>query len=177
MAQRALELQAADVAAVAKLAVGYFSGKVASAEVRPARERAKMSAREAVKLETGDRLSAARGLEQACDAAWRAVEEASRFEAVDERFLPMARELAEALETLKVAVNAEGEAAVAALVEVKRRALEIERMHREVRRSAQDDPRFVTGLKTGAVGLRLSDAAESVQAVCDALSERLGGNS
>jgi hypothetical protein len=52
--------------------------------------------------------------------------------------------------------------------------MEIERMHRGVRKSSQDDPRFVVGLKTGAVGLRLSDAAEAVQRACDILAEMLG---
>lgn len=172
---RALAKQASDVAELGRLAVSFFQGKVAAAEVRPLRERAKLSARKAIESEKGDLLEASRFLEDACDALWRSVEEAARFEAKDDRFLTMARELAEALETLKDAVNAEGDAAVAALVDIKRRAMEIERMHRDVRRSAHDDPRFVAGLKTGAVGQRLSDAAEGLQKACDALSERLGG--
>lgn len=165
---RELSEQAADVAAVARLAADFFTGKVAAAEVRPARLRSQRSFKTSHVSLKGDWLALARRLEDAADLLWRAVEESARLEASDKSFGPMARELSEAL----AAVTSGGD--VDAILEAKKRAMEIERMHRGVRKSAQDDPRFVVGLKTGAVGLRLSDAAEAVQRACDILAEMLG---
>lgn len=165
---RELSEQAADVAAVARLAADFFLGKAAAAEVRPARLRSQRSFKTSHAALKGDWLALARRLEDAAELLWRAVEESARLEASDKGFAPMARELAEALRTI------EAGGGVDAILEAKKRAMEIERMHRGVRKSSQDDPRFVVGLKTGAVGLRLSDAAEAVQRACDILAEMLG---
>lgn len=169
-----LAQQAGDVAALARLAADFFAGKVAAAEARPARLTARRSARAALEALTGDWLAISRRLEEACEQTWLAVDEAARFESAHARFAEMSAELARAAAAVEGALGAPEAAAARDIVEAKKRAMEIERMHREVRRGAQDDPRFVAGLKTSAVALRLSEAAEAMQRAADALAERLG---
>lgn len=119
-------------------------------------------------------LSACRALEEAGARCGRAVEEAARFDARAACFASMARQLAQAAEALCAAAGAaEPARCVEALVEAKKRALEVERSRRGVRKSALEDPRFVDGLKTQAVSDGLSAAAEAVHLAADALAEAL----
>lgn len=109
------------------------------------------------------------------EAGW-AVEETARFETpIDALLVRMASGLRDACADLGAALSCLSDRArcEGSIVTAKRRALEVERLHRQARSSAHEEPNVVLGLKEAGSARRLSQAAEAVQAAADRLSELL----
>ncbi|MDE2489736.1 MAG: hypothetical protein KGM24_02745, partial [Elusimicrobia bacterium] len=66
--------------------------------------------------------------------------------------------------------GARGESRLAALVEAKRLAADVERRRRELRAAAADSADFLAGVKRGELAGRLSASGEALQRACDALA-------
>jgi hypothetical protein len=123
-----------------------------------------------------DCLALSRLLHDCAEESGWAVEEAKRFEAeVDESLSAMAASLRDAVSAVQAALAALGERPLceARLIEAKRGAGEVERLHRLARADSFDDPNAVSGLKAAAVARRLSQAAEAVSGAADLLGELL----
>lgn len=128
----------------------------------------------ATALSNGPWKDYSRALARLCDEVARAAEEAARWGAEASRArLRQAAELERAAAALARAAAGGGARAEASLVEAKKRVLEVERMHRNARRQAQDDPRFVEGLKAAEVQKRLAGAAGSLSKAADILVQLL----
>lgn len=109
------------------------------------------------------------------EAGW-AVEETARFETpIDALLVRMGSGLRDACADLGAALSCLSDRArcEGLIVTAKRRALEVERLHRQARFNAHEEANVVLGLKEGAVARRLSQAAEAVQCAADRLSELL----
>ncbi len=113
-------------------------------------------------------------LREAAEQAAAAVVEAARQDLpADETLAAGAAALASGAKALAVALASEGEARAAALVDAKRWAGECERLRRDARAAAHEDPLFVAALSREKAADRLSRAAEALQQAVDALGADL----
>lgn len=111
----------------------------------------------------------------AAEAGW-AVEECARFKLEpDARLARMAGGLRDACADLGAALSglSDRPRCEDLVVAAKRRAGEVERLHRSARSAAHERANVVSGLKEAAAARRLSQAAEAVQRAADRLGELL----
>lgn len=110
-------------------------------------------------------------LREAVEHTTQAVAEAVRYGVEpDAGLLKIAEAVREACKALFAGVSARGKSRVESLVLAKKWAGEAERLRRLTRADAQEDPSLMHALKRETVSTRLSNAAEAVQQVCDALA-------
>jgi hypothetical protein len=123
----------------------------------------------------GDGADLSFALREAAEQTAAAVVEAARQDVPADRELAAgAKALAEGAKALAAALAATtGEKRADALVEAKRWAGECERLRRDARAKAHDDPRFVAALAREKAADRLSRAAEALQQAADALGAEL----
>lgn len=176
-APAALAGQADNFALAAAAAARWFKdpSEDALASARTSRLRAAGFRDAAVKAKpAGDEADLSFALREAAEQAAAAVEEAARQDVpADKDLAAGARALAAGAKALAAALAAAGAARAAALVDAKKWALECERLRRESRAKAHDDPRFVPALSREKAADRLSRAAESLQKAADALGAEL----
>ena len=179
-----LDGQAATLLAAAEAAARWFRRPAPSdvAAARTARLRAQGWRDAAVAAHArlrgpakGDKADASFALREAVEHAAQAVAEAERFGVEPEPGLRDAAEaLAKGCAAFAKAASAKAAAERAeALIDAKRWALETERLRREVRSDAHEEPAVASSLRRESVAKRLSSAAESLQQACDALAGTL----
>jgi hypothetical protein len=117
-----------------------------------------------------------RAFVDAADYASLAAEESRLFSTSSAECVEMAEILADGAEAgLEIFRHFESpERAEKFLIELKKLALNVERIHRRLRKSALDDPRLPGSLKLRAVAGRLSDCAEALQRFSDLVGSALG---
>ncbi len=166
----------ADALAVqARLSAGFFHHP-SEAKAIVAREARRKFAKSAVSSLKGDWCSAARALTDSSDHLAWAVEETLNFE------VPKIKLLSEMAVSLKHGALALGKALTVfgrpqrceeALTDVRRWALQAERIHRDTLKKALNDPNVVSELKLKTVARRLSEAAEGLQRAADDIAALL----
>lgn len=118
-----------------------------------------------------DAADASFALREAVEHTTQAVAEAVRYGVEpDGGLLKTAEAVREACKALVSGVSARGKSRAEALVLAKKWAGEAERLRRLTRADAHEDPSLMGALKRETVSTRLSNAAEAVQQVCDALA-------
>lgn len=176
-APAALAGQADTFALAAAAAARWFKSPSAEAlsSARTSKLRAAGFRDELVKRRPrGDGADLSFALREAAEQAAAAVVEAARQDVPPDRELAAgARALAEGAKALAAALAATGEKRADALVEAKRWAGECERLRRDARAKAHDDPAFVAALAREKAADRLSRAAEALQQAADALGADL----